>query len=450
MSQPTYVDEARERRVPEPSTRPDRTSFERDRARVLHSAALRRLASKTQVVGPGTNDFVRNRLTHSLEVAQIARELGKSLGCDPDLVETAALAHDLGHPPFGHNGERALNEAATACGGFEGNAQTLRIVARLEPKTFAPDGSSVGLNLTRASLDACVKYPWLRAEAPVPAGSHADGSPRLIRKFGAYDDDLDAFRWLREGTDGTARCIEAQVMDLADDIAYCVHDLEDAVVGDRLDLDQIDDDRGGVWATARDWYVRDVADDELDAALERLRAVDEWPTSAYAGRRIDLAVLKGLTSALIGRFALAARAATRTVYGDHALTRYSADLVVPDDTRAEIAVLKSIVAHFVMRADDRITYLRDQRALIRGLVDLAVDRGTAVLEPMFATDFEAANDDLGRLRVVVDQVASLTDDSAVDWAKRAVNISAVRTSVMASRGWSGSRHERNRTSAGQS
>ncbi|KAA1423609.1 deoxyguanosinetriphosphate triphosphohydrolase [Mumia zhuanghuii] len=417
-SSSAYPPAARARIVAEPPKRAARTPFERDRARILHSSALRRLAAKTQVVGPGTDDFVRNRLTHSLEVAQVARELGKSLGCDPDVVDSAALAHDLGHPPFGHNGERALDEAAASCGGFEGNAQTLRLLSRLEAKTFDAEGRSVGLNLTRATLDACTKYPWTRDAAPVPEGAHGDGSPRLIRKFGVYDDDLPVFSWVRDGAPGARRCIEAQVMDLSDDIAYCVHDVEDGVVSDVIDLRSVRDDFPAICATVREWYVRDARDDDLDAAYGRLVDVPGWPTAPYDGSRRAQASLKSLTSALVGRFVAAAHDATLAAFGPRPFVRYEADLVVPDATRDEIAVLKAVAAHYVMRADDRVALLAEQRALLRGLVDALVAAGPDRLEPPFATDARAAETDAARLRVVVDQVASLTDESARAWGRR--------------------------------
>ena len=403
-----YDAHARARLVAEPPKRveaPERTAFERDRARVVHAASFRRLAAKTQVVGPETDDFVRNRLTHSLEVAQVARDLSRALGSQPDIAETAALAHDLGHPPFGHNGERALAEISDACGGFEGNAQTLRLLTRLEAKSVDGDGRSVGLNLTRATLDACTKYPWPRGHAGPEAGP----------KFGVYEDDKPVFGWLRDGAPGTRQCLEAQIMDLADDVAYSVHDVEDGVVAGRLDLTTLDP--AAVWSTVREWYVPSATDDELDAVLAGLRTVGSWPTGPYDGSRAALGALKNLTSDVIGRFCAAVQHATFAA-SPGPFVRYEADLVVPEQTRLEIAVLKGVAAHYVMQAQDRLDLMTRQRELLAELVAALLDRGPDALQASFAQDWEDAANDAARLRVVVDQVATLTDPSAVAWHQR--------------------------------
>ena len=405
-----YSDTDRERWVREDPVhkRADRDDFARDRARLVHSASLRRLSAKTQVVQPGDDDFVRNRLTHSLEVAQIGREFGAALGCSADVVDTACLAHDIGHPPFGHNGEQVLDEIASGIGGFEGNAQTLRLLTRLEAKRVHTDGRPAGLNLTRASLDAATKYPWARGEG-------VDGT----RKFGVYAEDLDVFAWFRDSVPKGRRCLEAEVMDWSDDVAYSVHDVEDAVASGRLDLRRLRDasDVEQVLAMASGLYAADLGADDLGAALERVLATGAVPT-AYDGSRRDLAALKDMTSRLIGRFVHAVELATRERHGDGDLTRYDADLVVPDDTRAEVAVLKATAAHFVMYAEERVEVMAGQRAVVRDLVAAYQESPAERLDLDLLADWKAAESDAAALRVIVDQVASLTDVRALSLHRR--------------------------------
>jgi dGTPase len=391
-----------------------RSDFARDRARVLHSSALRRLAAKTQVLSPAAGlDFARNRLTHSLEVAQVGRELAASLGLDPDVVDTACLAHDLGHPPFGHNGEKALNDWARTIGGFEGNAQTLRLLTKIEPKVFGPDGHSYGLNLTRATLDASTKYPWPQSEGV------ADPSGRS--KFGFYADDVAAFEWLRDGAPARRRCIEAQVMDLSDDIAYSVHDFEDAIVSGYLNVPALSArvDHDDLVESMFEWIGGGIPHDELVAAFDRLDNLDYWIDS-WSGSRADMARLKNLTSQLIGRFAHEAVHATRAAYQRRSLQRFGADVLVPRDTQAEIAVLKGIVAANVMSTNSRQPIYAQQRDTLRELADVLVATGPTNLDAGFAQDWTEAGDDDSRRRVIVDQVASLTDQSALTWHDRLV------------------------------
>ncbi|MFJ2604911.1 MULTISPECIES: deoxyguanosinetriphosphate triphosphohydrolase [unclassified Streptomyces] len=404
-----YDPSATERWAPEPDKRPGRTAFQRDRARILHSSALRRLAGKTQVVTPGTRNRVwdaspRTRLTHSLECAQVGRELGAALGCDPDLVEAACLAHDLGHPPFGHNGEQALNEFAEDCGGFEGNAQSLRLLTRIEPKRFTPEGS-VGLNLTRATLDAATKYPWPRGAHPTDPASP---------KFGVYEDDQPVFEWVREGAPGTRTTFETQVMDWADDVAYSVHDVEDGLHAGHIDPNCLhaEPERDAVFAVAVGRYVPvDTDPAELAEALDRLLDEEWWP-HGYDGTAVAQSRLKDATSQLIGRFCTAAETATRATYGTGILTRYGAELVVPRPTRMECAVLKAVADRYVMQRVEQELLRADQRVVVAELAWALTVRAPDGLDPQFRALFDEAGDDRARKRVIVDQIASLTDASA--------------------------------------
>jgi dGTPase len=199
---------------------PTRTDFQRDRDRIVHSTAFRRLKEKTQVFLPDEGDHYRTRLTHTLEVAQIARALARALRLDEDLAEALALAHDLGHPPFGHAGERALDRAMAGHGGFDHNAQSLRVVTRLEQRYPRFDG----LNLTWETLEGLVKH-----NGPIAAaGGHGrDGLPFAIAE---YARSQDLWLWSYAGA-------EAQAAAIADDIAYDAHDIDDGLRAGLLALD---------------------------------------------------------------------------------------------------------------------------------------------------------------------------------------------------------------------
>jgi len=388
----------------QPPTSYQRGPFVRDRARVLHSAALRRLAAKTQVVEVGSGDFPRTRLTHSLECAQIGRELGGELGCDPDLVDAACLAHDLGHPPFGHTGEAALARLSVSCGGFEGNAQSLRLLTRLEAKV-----PGAGLNLTRATLDATIKYPW---------GADSE-TGRATGKFGYYADDAEVFSWIRDGVPAGRRCLEAQVMDWADDVAYSVHDLEDGVHAGHITLSALRNagQRTAVAELTAAQFLPglDVTIAELTQTFDDLLTEPFWPAGFDRGP-VSLAALKHLTSELIGRFCGAAREGTLAAAATGPpLTRYAADLAIPRRQRLECALLKGLTWHYVVNSNQAAAARARQAQLLTELAGAVAQRAPQALDPLLRPAYQAAVSDAGRLRVVIDQVASLTDTSAIAW-----------------------------------
>lgn len=389
-----------------------RSPFSHDRARILHSGALRRLADKTQVVGPQQGDVPRTRLTHSLEVAQISGGIAAGLGVDADLAELAGLAHDIGHPPYGHNGERALNDLAVDCGGFEGNAQTLRILTRLEPKVLTDEGTSVGLNLSRAALDAVCKYPWARRSG--------------TRKFGAYADDIETLTWVRDGAPADHKCLEAQIMDWSDDIAYSVHDVEDGILAGRIDLRVLGDDSEAA-ALAEDAHATfGLSADRVAAAAARLwelphvRDVADTCVSNpgtvvgsgnYFGSRRNLVVLKQLTSELVGRFVNSTIAMTRAHYAG-GLGRYRGNLAIPHDIEAEVGLLKTVAVRYVMHNVDHLKAQERQYDRIFRVATWLLHTGEGGLDPVLWEDWKAAceaGDDARRMRIVVDQIASYTE-----------------------------------------
>jgi dGTPase len=320
-----------------------RSPFERDRARIIHSAAFRSLQGKTQIFEPHAADFLRTRITHSIEVSQIGRGLAGRFGVPTSLVEAACLAHDLGHPPFGHTGEETLNARMKDHGGFEGNAQTFRIVTRIEPK----HRDYLGLDLCRATLLALLKYPYKR------------NSDTKAGKF-LYADDTgpEMVKWLYEGTDQglleksvdrPPRTLPCQLMDWADDIAYSVHDLEDGIASGLLQPATWKSDQfaetvyRSVAEAPRVWVDEEApSHEEVNAVLGELYdALAEWAPE------IPLDVIRELSRGFINEFVLAGEVVA-TAPGE---TLFDFKLEIPKGVRLRNQVLKAITVEYLLRSE---------------------------------------------------------------------------------------------------
>ncbi|MGB9363646.1 MAG: dNTP triphosphohydrolase, partial [Candidatus Sulfotelmatobacter sp.] len=306
----------------------DRTPAQRDRDRILYSSSFRRLAEVTQVVSASSGYVFHNRLTHSLQVAQVGRRLAEKL-CKkypalttdlicPDVVEAACLAHDLGHPPFGHVAEHRLNELAKAYGGFEGNAQSFRIVSSLASRSR----SYAGLDLTAATLAAILKYPWLKGD-----------NPGKLNKWGAYASESRSFRHAAQLFLSINKpTIEAELMDWADDVTYSVHDLEDFYRAGRLPLHLLAHrDPRERESFFENVFERRKDDPDFSARQDLKEAFTDimlWTFSvpgAYDGSSLHRAALRTFTGILIGRYI---NAATLDAQGD------SVSLTIDPDLRA--------------------------------------------------------------------------------------------------------------------
>ncbi len=398
---PARVAEAR-RSTPEPNGGGSdrRSEFERDRARIIHSAAFRRLQGKTQVFGVYEGDFFRTRLTHSLEVSQIAKGIALNLGADPDLVEAISLAHDLGHPPFGHTGEAVLHELMRAHGGFEGNAQTLRVLTRLERK----HDTYTGLNLTYQTLDGVLKYKTCIDETAIAAAP--DG---LVK--GVYADDWPLVETIIQWTGtGRQRSFECQIMDVADDIAYSVHDLEDSLKAGLLTV--ADFRRLPPARVIRDVNLKLAAKGHTlsDATLhhELLRIADRLEAlERTAGR----AARKMLTRDMIHEFA------------SSVTIQASGQIDAAPANRIRIEILKAFESYHVI-CNPRVTSLGYKGKEVLRRLFAALDQGResiGLLPEDYGEDYERAftdGNEPARKRVICDFLANMTDSYAMRFFSR--------------------------------
>jgi dGTPase len=416
-----------------PREQDKREEGQRDRDRILYTSAFRRLAGITQVVAPAEGQVFHNRLTHTLEVAQIGRRLAERLikrhsknfirelgGLDPEVVEAAALAHDLGHPPFGHVAEttlRSLLDAQKIRDGFEGNAQSFRILTRLAARYLDEEAEGIaGLDLTRATLRAILKYPWLRG-----GGKDSD-------KWGVYDSDLTYLEWAKANyREDLNRSVEAELMDWADDVAYAVHDVEDFYRAGLIPLDRLSTD---VDSEERERF--------LDSAFERLRKKDPKlrrrhlddvfdevvlllpTTEPYQGGRQQRAALRSLTSNLINRYVDAIQLVHPSANAEGRLVRVRPGL------RLEVDLLKQFTWHYVILSPSLSTQQQGQKQVIEQLFCMFARDANSKQYSMFPVGYQEMlqnidkddQDGAGRVRVVTDYIASMTEQQALKMHRR--------------------------------
>lgn len=363
-----------------------RSPFEHDRSRIIHSAAFRRLQGKTQVYGLGASDYYRTRLTHSLEVAQIGKGLALKLGAAPDLVEAVCLAHDIGHPPFGHAGEAALHDVLGAIGGFNGNAQNIRILTDSERKSARYSG----LNLTAATLDGLLKYPW-----PIVPTSNDP----LRSKKGHYLQDEDLISAVRGDAQG--QTFECEIMNWSDDVAYSSHDLEDGLVIGTISVEELhNEDKREVYRQANQSYRRDYQSKELAEPLSRSECesdIDEVIReciTATAKRGIDrLATIKSYFAEHINQCVIGVTSEDtgRTPH------RYSRRIHVPAQIIKRVEVFKSIVMVCVIQTPSVITMQQAGRKIIRELFEALTNTENKELRFLYASDWRARVDGCMRM-----------------------------------------------------
>jgi dGTPase len=382
-----------------------RSHFEVDRDRIIYSSAFRRLQAKTQVFVSGEFDFYRTRLTHSLEVAQIGRSicsflqkgsaaLGTDFFIDPDLVEAVCLAHDLGHAPFGHAGERTLHQLMLQYGGFEGNAQSLRIIT----ETIYPgDSARRGMNPTRAFVDGILKYKRLLRETPDARNHFIYNGQEFLRRFVCDGNELlDIEDWNR------FRSLECEIMDWADDTAYCLNDLVDSINAGFLRSERVE-----AWASQRG-----LSADELQHAETVIAAIKDRKAEARFSRKI-------------GTFIRATGLRERNGPLSSFSNRYRFTLFIDPAVRAEADLYKKLSHDLVFDHSQLHQLERKGRVILEGIFTAlcesylaAKDSGLRLLPEAFDQIVRNQGSLEGRARVLCDYVAGMTDGFAVRTYKR--------------------------------